>query len=272
MKELYKTLGVQENATEQEIKKAYRKLAKQYHPDKCKTPECEEKFKEINAAHEVLSDKEKRAQYDRVGDAAFGQGGFHQYSQQHADVDISDILNQMFGQGGFGRGFKSSFDPFGQAGFSNRPINLDRVIRVRIPLEKAITGGKMNIEGDTVTIPKGVGQGTKLRVKGKGHSHEGKTGDLYIQLVISPDMNFDLEGNTIHTSLTLNIKEAIFGSSKEIDLYGEKIKIKTPKDIKYGQQLRVAGKGLKGGNLIVHVIYELPKSTEIKESDLNFIK
>jgi curved DNA-binding protein len=268
MKELYKTLGVSENASEQEIKKAYRKLAKQYHPDKCKTPECEEKFKEINAAHEVLSNKEKRAQYDRMGDTAFGQGGFHQYSQQHSDVDISDILNKMFGGG-----FKSSFDPFGQSyNGHRRPPNLDKIIRVRIPLEKAITGGKMTIEEHNIVIPKNISNGTKLRVTGAGHSFEGKTGDLYVQLIIASDSNFEVDNNNIHTSVTLNIKEAIFGTTKEIDLYGEKIKVKIPKDTKYGQVLRVINKGLKGGNLYVHTLYELPKSTEIKESDLDFIK
>jgi len=260
MKDLYKTLEVSENATESEIKKAYRKLAKQYHPDKCKTPECEEKFKEINAANEVLSNKEQRAQYDRVGDNVFGQGGFHQYSQQHQHSDLNDILNQMFG----GMGGRNGF-------YQEREPNLDKVIRVRVPLEKAVNGGKMTIEGHTVTIPKMIGQGMKLRVKDAGQTYNGKTGDLYIQLVISGDNNFELEGNRIHTTLTLNIKEAIFGCSKEIDFYGEKIKLKIPKDIKYGQQLRVHAKGLRGDNMIVHVLYELPKSTEIEEKDLSFI-
>ncbi len=261
MKELYKTLGVSETATESEIKKAYRKLAKQYHPDKCSTPECEEKFKEINAANEVLSNKEQRAKYDRVGDEVFGQAGFHQYSQQHQQSDLNDILNQMFG--GMGRG------GFGHHQY--REPNLDKLVRVRVPLEKAVNGGKMTIETHTVTIPKMVGQGMKLRVKGAGETYNGKTGDLYIQLVVSSDNNFELEGNRIHTTITLNIKEAIFGCSKEIDFYGDKIKLKIPKDIKYGQQLRVHGKGLKGDNMIVHVIYELPKSIDIKESDLSFI-
>ena len=266
MKELYKTLGVSENATESEIKKAYKKLAKQYHPDKCSTPECEEKFKEINAANEVLSNKEQRAKYDRVGDEVFGQGGFHQYSQQHQNVDLNDLLNQMFGMGGGGFG---GFGGFG--GHQYQEPNLDKLIRVRVPLEKAVNGGKMTIETHTVTIPKMVGQGMKLRVKGAGETYNGKTGDLYIQLVISSDNNFELEGNRIHTTLTLNIKEAIFGCSKEIDFYKDKIKLKIPKDIKYGQQLRVHGKGLRGDNMIVHVIYELPKSTEIKETDIHFI-
>jgi len=262
MKELYKTLEVQEDASEQEIKKAYRKLAKKYHPDKCKTPECEEKFKEINAANEVLSDKIKRAQYDNVGDKVFGDGGFHRYSQKHQDVDLNDILNQMFGgmaQGGF------------SGVYQQREPNIDRAVRVRVPLEKAINGGKLTIENHTITIPPRIGQGMKLRVKGAGKSYNGRTGDLYVQVVIFGDNIFELDGNSIHTVLTLNIKEAIFGSHKEINLYGDKIKIKTPKDVKYGQTLRVKEKGLKNDNLYVHILYELPKSSSIKESDLNFI-
>jgi curved DNA-binding protein len=256
MKELYKTLGVNENDTQSEIKKAYRTLAKKYHPDKCSTPECEEKFKEINAANEVLSNKEQRAQYDRVGDSVFGQGGFHQYSHQHQNVDLNDILNQMFGGGGF---------------HQQREPNLDRIVRVRVPLEKAVNGGKMTIDGNTITIPKLVGQGMKLRVKDAGETYNGKTGDLYVQLVVQGDNNFELQGNRIHTTLTLNIKEAIFGCSKEVNFYGDKIKLKIPKDIKYGQQLRVQGKGLRNDNLIVHILYELPHSSNVKESDLSFI-
>ena len=257
MKELYKTLEVSENASEQEIKKAYRKLAKKYHPDKCKTPECEEKFKEINEANEILSDKDKKAQYDRYGDG-YNQGTKANWDNYyHDDIDLNDIFSQMFG------GMRG--------GFYQREANLDRIVRVRVPLEKAINGGKVTIEGHTITIPKRIGQGMKLRVKGAGETHNGKTGDLYVQVVISSDSNFELDGNSIHTTLTLNIKEAIFGSHKEINLYGDRIKIKTPKDVKYGQSLRVKEKGLRGDNLYVHILYELPKSYNIKQSDLNFL-
>lgn len=255
MKKLYKILEVSENATEKEIKKAYRKLAKKYHPDKCKTPECEEKFKEINAANEILSNPESKAQYDKYGDRLFeeqtGQG-FHEYTNSFTDLD--DILNQMFG------GFHHQRGPI-----------LDKTLRVRVPLEKAIKGGKMTIRGHKIKIPKYVYQGIKLRVQGAGETYNGKTGDLYIQLVISGDDNFEVNGDSIHTTLVLDIKEAIFGSHKEIDLYGDKIKIKTPKDIKYGQILRVQGKGLKGDNLYIHLLYKLPKSHMIKENDLSFI-
>jgi len=251
MKDLYKTLEISENATEQEIKKAYRKLAKNYHPDVNKTKEAEEKFKEINAAYEVLSDKNKKAQYDRYGDQMFNQNNYAGH-QQHSD----DIFEQMF---------RASF------GFNNQ-INLDRTVRVRVPLDKAIKGGKITIEGNTISFPKNISNGTKLRVKGKGKTFQGQTGDLYVQLVVVGDNNFEVNYNTIHTSVELNLKEAIFGTHKEINLYGDIIKIKIPKDIKYGQQLRIRGKGLHNDNMIVHCIYVLPKSDEIKESDLNFVK
>ena len=258
MKELYKTLGVQENATEQEIKKAYRKLAKQYHPDKCKTSECEEKFKEINAAHEVLSDKEKRAQYDRVGDAAFGEGGFHQYSQQHSEQDINDFFSQMFGgMGSFGS------SPFG--------MNLDEYASVQIPLEIAINGGTINILGSKVKIPKSISNGSKIRIKGKGNSYKGKTGDLILKLLISSDDNYEIIGNDVYTNIAVNLKEIIFGTTKEIDFYGEKISLKIPKDTKPCQKLRVKNKGLKGGNIIFNIKLILPESSEITEQNLSFI-
>jgi len=261
MKDLYNTLGINENATKSEIKKAYRSLAKKYHPDMNKTSEAEEKFKEINAAYEVLGDEKKKSQYDRYGDQAFGSGGFHQYSQNHQNMDLNDILSQMFGGAGFGNGF-------GQ----QTHINIDKHVKARIPLEKALNGGKLTIEGHTISFPKNISNGTKMRIKGKGNSHDGKTGDLYIQLMVVGDNVFELDYNTIHTTIELNLKEAIFGGKKDIDLYGETITVTIPKDIKYGQQLRVKGKGLHEDNLILHCIYILPHSNETSENDLDFIQ
>ena len=104
-KSLYDTLEISENASESEIKKAYRKLARKYHPDVNKSAEAEEKFKEINAAYEVLSDKEKKAQYDQFGDSMFGGQNFHDFSRNHgSNVDLDEILRQMFSGGSFGGG------------------------------------------------------------------------------------------------------------------------------------------------------------------------
>ena len=196
MKDLYKVLGVSEEATEAEIKKAYRNLAKQYHPDKCGTPECEEKFKEINAANEVLSSEEKRRQYDRVGDSAFGNGGFQEYSQQHHNQDLNDILNQMFGGGGFG----------GQNPGYGEPISLDTEAQMDIPLVLAINGGKVNAQGTIVTVPKNIKNGQKLRIKGQGRSMNGRTGNLILQLMVQSDELFEVSGNDIHMDLNLNLK------------------------------------------------------------------
>jgi len=106
-KSLYETLGVKPDATADEIKKAYRKLARKYHPDICKEPECEEKFKEINAAYEILSDPEKRKQYDQYGDQMFGGQNFHDFAQQNfqGGVDLDEILRSIFGGGFGGSGF-----------------------------------------------------------------------------------------------------------------------------------------------------------------------
>ena len=259
-KSLYSVLEISESASDSEIKKAYRKLAKKYHPDVNKTPEAEEKFKEINAAYEVLSDSEKKAQYDRFGDDMFNHGsgqGFHQYHQS-SGMDFEDILREMFGQGGFG----------GFGGFSQRQMNPDVTSKVGIPLETAINGGKItiNVGGENIklTVPAKVKNGTKMRVAGKGRTINGTIGDLYIILVVRSDHQFEVHGNDIFTMETIDLKTAIFGGIKTIDLYGEKIKLKIPKDTKFGQRMRVSA-GLNGGSMIVQLEIELPKSYEKPE-------
>lgn len=150
-KSLYDTLEVNENASNDEIKKAYRRLARKYHPDINKDAGAEEKFKEINAAYEVLSDENKKAQYDRFGDAMFGGQNFHDFSRsQGSNVNLDDILASIFGQGGFSAGNGSGFNfsrsagfgsggDFGFSGF-NAP-NLDIQENIQIPFESAALGG-----------------------------------------------------------------------------------------------------------------------------------
>jgi len=258
MKKLYSTLEVNENASEQEIKKAYRKLAKQYHPDKCKTPECEEKFKEISSAYEVLSDKNKKAEYDRYGDSMF-EGGYN--NSQYADMgDMEDIISQMFGR---------SFGGFG--GF-NQHINLDTHIRVRIPLETAYKGGTINVRGIKVKVPPKIKNGSSLRVKGKGKSHNNMTGDMIIQLLIQSPAGYELVQDDIYTEININLIELMFGTSKEIDIFGDKITVKIPSNSKPLQKLRIKNKGLGSGNLIVILNLILPDSKDITAEERKILE
>lgn len=255
MKSLYKILGISENSNPDDIKKAYRKMAKEYHPDVNKSPEAEEKFKEINSAYEVLSDPQKKAQYDRYGDNMFNHGsgqGFHEYHSS-SGMGFEDILREMFGNGSNGFG-----------GF--RDMNPDKNVRVGISLEKAIQGGKLslNIQGEeiSVNLPSRIRNGTRLKVAGKGQVVNGRTGDLYIQVIVQGNNQYDIHGDDIHMVHTIDLKHAIFGGSSGFDFYGEYINIKLPSDIKFGQKIRIANKGLGQGSLILHLEIKLPTASE----------
>jgi curved DNA-binding protein len=165
-KSLYETLGVSENASADEIKKAYRKLARKYHPDINKEPEAQEKFKEINAAYEVLSDPEKKAKYDQFGDQMFGGQNFHDFArgQGGAGMDIDEILRAMFGGGGF-----ASSGGFGGHGGFGMP-DLDLSAAITVPFDVSLHGGKHQVatgEGERfdIKIPAGIKSGETLRVR-----------------------------------------------------------------------------------------------------------
>jgi len=175
-KSLYETLEVSENASSEEIKKAYRKLARKYHPDVNKDIKAEEKFKEINAAYEVLSHPEKKQHYDQYGDSMFGGQNFSDFARsQGRGVDLDEILRQMFGgAGGFSGGF--SRNGFGSFGFDEP--DLDTNAQVTIPFDVAILGGKQHIslnnDSFDVKIPEGIESGQKIRAKGKGKFYQGQ--------------------------------------------------------------------------------------------------
>ncbi|MGC9351541.1 MAG: DnaJ domain-containing protein, partial [Sulfurovum sp.] len=188
-KSLYETLGVSESATPEEIKKAYRKLARQYHPDINKEESAQDKFKEINAAYEVLSDPEKKAQYDQFGDQMFGGQNFHDFARgQGAGVDLDEILRQMFGggagAGGFGGGGFGGFGGGGFGGFGG--LDLDIQARITVPFMTAILGGKHNVSANgqnfDIKIPAGIKSGETMRVRGKGKQYQGQAGDLMLQV------------------------------------------------------------------------------------------
>ena len=281
-KSLYETLGISENATAAEIKKAYRSLAKKYHPDINKTKEAEEKFKEINAAYEVLGDEEKKAQYDMHGDSMFGGQNFHDFARgQGAGVDINDILRQMFGQGGgFGGagGFSNGFGGAGGFGGGFGQPDLDISATLSIDFETAIQGGKKNvsINGETfdIKIPQGVKDGQKIRAKGKGKQAQGfPRGDLIITLNVQDSSEYERDGDDLIKSFNISLKTAMFGGKVEIPTLERTITLKVPKNTKQNQKFRVKDMGAlnrktnQKGSLYLKANIILPKIEEL-DSDL----
>jgi len=292
-KSLYETLGVSDNATESEIKKAYRKLARQYHPDVNKEPEAEEKFKEINAAYEVLSDKEKKAQYDAYGDQMFGGQNFHDFAQgQGSNVDLDEILRQMFGQGGGGGGFGGfggqSAGGFGGGGFGGfgghqqQQVNLDIEANVTIPFATAILGGKHNIsvqgESFDIKIPAGIKDGEKMRVKGKGKSANGQRGNLILHIKIAPSSEYERDGDNLIKSFDVPLHAALFGDKIAIQTLEKEIKLKIPKNTKNGQRFRVKEMGAmnrktkKRGDLYLKANIILPDVDTLDEDLVELMK
>lgn len=266
-KSLYEVLGVSENATQDEIKKAYRKLARKYHPDICKKPECEEKFKEINTAYEILGDPEKRKQYDAMGDNMFNGQNFQDFYQQHKDVDLEEILNSIFG-GGFSR--RSGFGGFGFegfGGFGGFEPDLDVHARIQIPFDLAIKGGvyTINYNGETikVKIPAGIRTGQKLRIRGKGKTFQGRRGDLILEVEVTPSPNWERKGDDLYTKVEVPLKTMIFGGKVGVDTFKGHINVKVPQNSKCCQKLRVKGYGVNNGNLYIELIPKLPKLEEL---------
>jgi len=258
-KSLYETLEINESANESEIKKAYRKLARKYHPDINKEKDAEDKFKEINAAYEILSDKEKKAQYDQYGDSMFGGQNFHDFSRSSGgQADLDEILRQMFsGGGGFG-GFGGSTGGFsGGSGFGgasggfggqrSQEPNLDIESSVTIPFSTAILGGShsvsVNGERFDIKIPAGVKSGEKMRVKGKGHAQGGRVGDLFLKITVAPSPDYDREGDDLVKNIDVPLYAALFGEKVSVNTLEKEIKLKIPQNTKNGQRFRVREMG-----------------------------
>ena len=283
-KSLYETLNVSENATAAEIKKAYRTLAKKYHPDMNKDKDADaEKFKEINAAYEVLGDEQKKAQYDMHGDDMFGGQNFHDFAQgQGAGVDINDILRQMFGQGG-GFGAGQSFNgsqgfggsPFGGSQGFNEP-DLDISANLTIDFNTSILGGVKNVsiqnEKFDIKIPKGIMNGQKIRAKGKGKQAQGyPRGDLIITLNVQHSDEYEREDDDLIKSFDLSLKTALFGGKVIIPTMTKDITLKVPKNTKQNQKFRVKELGAfnrktkQTGYLYLKANIVLPKLESLDE-------
>jgi len=244
-KSLYETLGVSENASAEEIKKSYRKLARKYHPDINKEESAVEKFKEINAAYEVLSDTDKKAQYDQYGDQMFGGQNFHDFAQgQGGGVDLDEILRQMFGGGG-GGGFSGGFG--GARGGFGGP-DLDMQARITVPFMVSVNGGKHNVSANgqsfDIKIPAGIKSGETMRVRGKGKQYQGQAGDLLIQVEVASSDEYERKGDNLYKTFDVPLKEALFGGKIAIETPEKEVSLKVPQNTKNGQKFRLKGKGV----------------------------
>ena len=289
----YKMLGVNKTASKNEIKKAYRKLAMKYHPDHTKGDKsAEETFKKISEAYAVLSDKEKRKQYDTFGSAGFQQ----RYSQEDIfkGSDFESILSELFGGsgrfGGGGRGMRFSFDGGGPFGSYQRqqqahPKGSDLEYELPLTLEEVAAGTqkivsfqhKGHSEKITVKIPKGMISGKKLRISGKGEPspYGGPTGDLYIKSKVLDNPVYDVQAQDLYINRDIKLSEAILGTNISVPtLSGKELKLKIPAGTKHKTKMRLSGHGLphmhgKGqGDLYVHIHVNMPKGLTKKQKGL----
>ena len=281
-KSLYETLEVSENATPEEIKKAYRKLARKYHPDVNKDPKAEEKFKEINAAYEVLSDATKKQQYDQYGDSMFGGQNFSDFARsQGGGVDLDEILRQMFGGGaaGFGGGFgRGGFS----GGFGFDAPDLDTNAQVTIPFDVAILGGiqYISLQNDSfvINIPEGIEDGQKIRAKGKGKSYQGQRGDLILKINIAPSNEYKRDGDTLIKQFDLPLKTALFGGKVEIKTIHKNITLKVPQNTKQNQKFRAKELGVLNrktkvrGDLYLEANIILPKLEDLSSELVSLLE
>lgn len=292
IKDYYKILGVGEGASAAEIKKAYRKLAREYHPDRNPDkPGAEERFKEIQEAYDVLSDEQKRKEYDQrrknpfggFGDG-FGGGGGGRYYRAPDGTYVrfegtgagEEVFGGAAGGGGFGDLFSRFFGGAGPeaGGPGSRTAARGRDVETTLSLsfDQALRGGKTEVtlpDGDKVRIdvPKGVSSGFKIRLKGRGEaarSAGGRRGDLYVTFNVAPHRRFRREGNDLYTSVTVNAFEAMLGTERHItNAYGKRIKLAIPKGTQPGEKFRLRSQGVetdKGtGDLYVAVDVSIPK-------------
>jgi curved DNA-binding protein len=284
----YSILGVSKSASDEDIKKAYRKLAMKYHPDHTKGDKgAEEKFKKVSEAYAVLSDKEKRKEYD-----TFGSEGFRQrFSQEDIfrGFDFSDIFRE-FGFGGRGGGMRFSFgsgSPFGSGpGQQQAQIKgSDLLYELPLTLQEVATGTSKLVnlqhqgrsEKITVKIPMGMIQGKKLRLAGKGNPspYGGPPGDLYIQAKIVGDSIFRAEENDIYLNQEIKLSEALLGTSISVPtLENKKLSLKIPPGTKHGTKMRMSGHGLPDmkrktkGDLYVKIQVKMPKKMTTEQKKL----
>jgi DnaJ-class molecular chaperone len=285
-RDYYEILGVPRTASEEEIKKAHRKLARQYHPDRNPgDKQAEAKFKEVQDAYDILMDKNKRAQYDRFGrvgpDGGFGGGAGPRGQTFHwgagpggfEEVDagsVADILRQAFGGGGGPAGFEELLRGQGRARRGRRPEPAPEVeSEVSIPFVTAALGGKVSLTVNDreldVTIPPGVEDGQVLRLKGQSPGG----GNLRLVLRVQPHPFFRREGNNIVLEAPLSVSEAVLGTKLDVPtLDGTRLTVKIPPGTSSGTRLRLRGKGIKGGDQYIETKVVVPAPTAERSREL----
>ena len=306
-KDYYEVMGVSRDASQDDIKKAYRKLARKFHPDVSDAADAEEKFKELGEAYEVLKDPEKRAAYDQLGSdwqagqdfrpppgwqdaTGFGGGGFEGFGGGAGG--FSDFFEDLFG-GGFGRAGGSGDFGAGYGGFggsAGQAAGQDQHARIQIDIRDSYAGATRSIqmqvpelssEGRVVNrmrtlnvkIPKGIRQGQQIRLKKQGTAPlgGGEAGDLYLEVEFRPDELYHAEGKDVYLSLPVAPWEAALGGKVQVPLPSGEIDLKIPENSASGRKLRVRGKGLPGkspGDLYVVLNVVFPPADNEKVKEL----
>ena len=296
-KDYYKTLGVDRKASDEEVKRAYRKLAMKYHPDhNPNNPQSEEKFKEINEAYQVLSDAEKRQRYDQLGDSYSSwqqrgaQGGFNWDEWVNRSpgggtrVDYGD-LDDLFG-GGFSEFFRSIF---GNMGYSNPRSARNSPARQRpaqayeqpvtISLTEAYQGTtrQFDINGKRVElrIPPGARTGTKVRVAGAVPDAAGGTHDLYLIMEVAPNPRFERKGNDLYTNIQVDLFTAVLGGEVSVETLSGSVHLSIPGGTQPEQLIRLAGRGMphlknpaQHGDLFARVKVKIPRQLSPRQREL----
>ncbi len=255
-KDYYKVLGVERDTNQTDLKKAYRKLARKYHPDVSKVADAEERFKEVNEAYEVLGDAEKRSQYDTLGsnyqngqnfnpppgwDGGFDFNQFGGGGQSSGGAGFSDFFETMFGESVGGAGFQHQQQGYRQA--PRKPPS--QTASVSVDLEDVFSGGSTRVvlaggKQLDVKIPKGIEEGKKIRLTGKASNG----GDLLLKIHIKKHPRYKLDGRNISVDLPIAPWEAALGASIEVETLSGKLKLKIPADSRSGKKMRLKGRGL----------------------------
>ena len=296
-KDYYQVLGVGKNASEQDIKKAYRKLARQYHPDvNPDNKESEEKFKEINEAYEVLGSTETREKYDRLGASwnAYQQsgaaGGFDWSAWTQGGIDLNDLFGGASGggrTGDFSDFFEAVFGSMGgmggpRGGYGYARPGRDITQDVEISLYEAFNGTTRILQTSDnrrleVKIPPGSRTGTKVRVRGQGGKGSGgaSSGDLYLRIRVAQDSNLEIEGDDLRTTVAVDLYTAILGGTVEVKTVKGSLKLKIPPETQNGKTFRLRNQGMpkrgqkdEFGDLYATIKINLPQNLSHEERAL----